>query len=114
MFALSSFYKCRILPHGLRRKLFRKVILSYFDSLPQNSLSNEQKEAIGYLRSHPITTFLSSFTEQYKAKDIQVFTDDDSQLKYVLHEEKRLYFKRKWSVKRIQRAYNALLSLIHI
>lgn len=108
MFALSSFYKCRILPHGLRRKLFRKVILSYFDSLPQNSLSNEQKEAIGYLRSHPITTFLSSFTEQYKAKDIQVFTDDDSQLKYVLHEEKRLYFKRKWSVKRIQRAYNAL------
>lgn len=109
MFDLYTFYKYRVLPHGLRRKLFRKVILSYYDSLPVDSLSSEYEEAIKYLRSHPITTFLSSFTEKYNAKDIQVFTDNDSQLKYVLHEGKKLYFKRKWSVKRIQRAYNALL-----
>ncbi len=98
-------------PKYFRQKILEKKlpvsILKYYDKLPE-APSPEIKEMLDYLRTHPITVFPYSFQDQYIADDIEVFNDTERGLPYVLLDNKRLYFKRRWGKRKIRKLFNLL------
>lgn len=87
----------------------KNQIFGYYDSLPETGISNEEKEALNYLKNNKLCYFPYAFKDKYKTKDISVFFDETIKLNYVLTDGKRLYFKRNSSVNGIKRMYNNLL-----
>ncbi len=87
------------------KKNLRKKILDYYSSLPQNEVNEEQKEVIRYLEVNPLTIFPYSFSSDYSPQKIEVHYDASTGLHYVIQDEKRLYFIKRWRKNRIQRAY---------
>jgi hypothetical protein len=94
---------------GILKRKLRKKILEYFSSLPREEINEEQKEVLRYLEQNPVVTYPYPFNANYQAENIEVFLDRDSRMRYVIHEGKRLYFKRRWGVRRIRRAWSELL-----
>jgi predicted RNA methylase len=70
---------------------------------------SEKKEIIDFLKHNPFSVFPYNFTKKYKSENITVYTDSENSMKYVLHENKRLYFKRKWNESEIKNYYSILL-----
>lgn len=91
------------------KKTLRKKILEYFALLPANEVNDEQREVLGYLEKNPLRIFPYPFHDNYSAEKIDVFFDAENGMRYVIQEGKRLYFKRRWSEKRIKRAYSELV-----
>lgn len=89
--------------------LLRKEILRYFDSVLPSEIDGEQMEAIAYIRRKGAHYFPYSFIEKYNPERVKVYADEGCGLKYVLHNEKRLYFARATSAFNIQRIYTNLL-----
>ena len=67
-------------------------ILKYYEHEQENQ---EVKEVVNYLKTNPITVYPYDFTKKYNEELIEVFTDQEKQLRYVIHEEKRLYGKQQ-------------------
>jgi hypothetical protein len=102
-----------IVPKPLRtiilKKSLRKRIIKYFASLPEDQVNADHREVLDYLRDNEVRIFPYSFHDNYAAEDIEVSYDSQKGLRYVLQEGKKLYFKRRWGVKRIKRAYSDLI-----
>lgn len=92
----------------ITKNKLRKDIIGYYNSLPAGEISPEQKEVVAFLEKNPVRIFPYQFSDNYKPEAIEVFTDSENGLKYVMQDGHRLYFKRRWSEKRIRRAYNDL------
>lgn len=60
------------------------------------------------MKKNPVSVFPYPFSQQYDQNDIEVFLDEKLGLRYVLPDNKRLYFKRSFSDSDIQWAYNML------
>jgi hypothetical protein len=93
-----------ILLRSLRRK-----IPGYFAGLPSSEINSEQMEVLKYLESNPVSIFPYDFQYSYSPGNVEVFTDERLGMRYVIQDGKRLYFKRRWSAKRIRRAYSDLM-----
>jgi hypothetical protein len=91
----------------IRSKKLRSSILNYY-AKPSSIISDELKEVLNYLENHPLTIFPYPFQNNYKAADIEIFKDEIKGLRYVLLDGKRLYFKMRWSEKRIRHSFNEL------
>ena len=91
------------------KKSLRKKILNHFSVLPDREINEEQKEVLSYLRNNEIRIFPYLFHNNYSSDKIEVLFDKERKMRYVLQEGKRLYFKKRWGDKRIQRAYSDLL-----
>jgi hypothetical protein len=87
----------------------RKKILNYFAGLPADEVNDEQREVLSFLKKNELKIFPYPFNENYSPENIEVFTDAERGLKYVLQDGKRLYFKKRWSEGRIKRAYSDLM-----
>lgn len=102
-----------LVPKPLRtiilKKTLRKKILKHFASLPENNIDEEQREVLKYLENNQVRIFPYHFHDKYPAEKIEVFFDPGKGMRYVLQEGKRLYFKKRWGEKRIQRAYSDLV-----
>ncbi len=102
-----------LVPKPLRttilKKSLRKKILNHFAALPDSEINEEQKEVLGFLRNNEIRIFPYLFHNNYSPDKIEVFFDKERKMRYVLQEGKRLYFKKRWGEKRIQRAYSDLM-----
>jgi len=83
----------------------KKNILKYFSYLPSDQVDPEQREVVKFLKSNPVRTFPYHFQDNYSADSVEIFKDDDRGLRYVMQDKKRLYFKKRWSAKRIKSAY---------
>jgi hypothetical protein len=94
---------------ALLKKKLRERILAYYGSVPANKINSEEQEAIEYLKENTLTVFPYNFIEKYRPEQVKVYHDDEKGLKYVIHDEKRLYFKRRWSEERIKTAWSDLL-----
>jgi hypothetical protein len=109
---IYPFYRL-VVPKPLRtsilKKSLRKKIINQLSSLPDEEVNVEQKEVLEYLENNQIRIFPYPFQENYSPDRIGVFYDRERGMRYVLHEGKRLYFKRRWSEKRIRNAYSELL-----
>ena len=91
------------------KKNLRKRIINYFSSLPPDKVNDEQKEIVTFLRENDVHIFPYTFHDDYGPDKIKVFRDEKNGYRYVNHEGKRLYFKKRWSGKRIRKAYAELL-----
>lgn len=93
---------------ALLKRSVRKKILERFSSMPDQEITEEQREVISFLERNPLTIFPYPFSGDYSPEKVEVHTDPANDLPYVIQDGKKLYFKRRWSVKRIQRAYSDL------
>lgn len=118
MSSIRSLYRT-LIPESLRWKILRikqrkkdnelkNAIINYYDSHPAKD--SEIIEAIDYLRKNSISVFPYNFFLEYKNKPIEVKIDPACQLPYVMHCNKKLYFKKSWSTERIVDAYRFLLA----
>ena len=103
----SQIYRI-VVPKFIRKRILAKelrlAILNHYDALPE-APSTELKTVLDYLRTNPIAVFPYSFQNKYNPETIEVFKDSQKGLRYVMLEGKKLYFKRRWSKKRIQHSF---------
>ncbi len=90
------------------KKNLRKKIPEYYSSLPPDEVNEEQEEVLRYLENFPLSIFPYPFSSDYSPKLIEVHTDTDNGLHYVMQNGKRLYFMKRWTKKRIRRAFAEL------
>jgi len=107
---LNKFFIWRALvPKKIRtiiwKRVLRKSIILFF----KNDTNEEIKKVIDFLNKNPLELFPYNFIFNYNAKDIKVYLDKEEKLKYVLLDDKKLYFKKRWSKFRIKKALNQLL-----
>ncbi|MGM1056440.1 MAG: FkbM family methyltransferase [Bacteroidota bacterium] len=88
-------------------KKFKKNIISYYEA--QTKLTDEEAEILQYLKNNAIKVFPYNFTDQYDQKEILVHYDEVKDLRYVIHEDKRLYFKKRMGENAIKSLYRGLL-----
>jgi len=93
---------------AILKKTLRNDILRHFSALQGSEVNEEQREILNFLENNELRIFPYPFNDNYSAESIEVFHDTERGLKYVIQEGKRLYFKKRWGVKRIQRAYSDL------
>jgi hypothetical protein len=100
-----------IVPKFIRKRILAKrlpiSIQNYYASLSETP-SEEIQSVLDYLKRNPIAVFPYDFQNEYIAGDIEVFDDSDKGLRYVLHDGKRLYFKKRWGKQKIRNLYNLL------
>ncbi len=106
----SQIYRI-VVPKFIRKRILAKKlrhsILNYYANLPE-APGKELREVLNYLESNPIAVFPYHFQNKYNAAEIEVFKDNEKGLRYVMLEGKRLYFKKRWSEKRIRHSFNEL------
>jgi len=104
----------KLVPKFVRSRINRQrtnqTIIKHYEALPHTSVSLEETAALNYLKQHGLQVFPYRFTEKYKKEEVQVYDDKALQLKYVIFEGKKLYFKRKSSARGIKRNYSRLLA----
>lgn len=88
-----------------QNETLRKNILKYYAA---KELDEEQKEVIDYLKEKKINVFPYLFAEKYTKDAVEVFKDEEKGLLYVLHEGKRLYFRRSMTVNGVKSLYSGL------
>jgi hypothetical protein len=88
--------------------LMTQTILDYYNSLEPHKISEEEHEALSYIRKEGIQVFPYHFQDKYKKSEVEVFVDAKNGLKYVIENDRKLYFKRKSSERGVKRNYNAL------
>ena len=108
-----AFQLYRILvPKPIRTKILlsrlQKEIPAFHEASPEYESDEERKEVVNFVRNNGVQIFPYTFTNKYQQDSIEVFHDETCGMKYVLLNEKRLYFKRKWSTKRIQKSFHDL------
>lgn len=100
-----------VVPKFIRKRMLAKqlpiAIHKYYASLPEGP-SEELQTVLDYLKTNPIAVFPYKFQNEYIASEIEVFVDQERGLPFVLHEGKKLYFKKRWGKKKIQNLYNLL------
>jgi hypothetical protein len=106
----SQIYRI-IVPKFIRKKILAKelraAILNYYSN-PLNPPSDEIKTVLSYLEINPIAVFPYSFKDKYIEDNIEVLDDREKGLRYVILDGKKLYFKKRWSKKRIRHSFNEL------
>lgn len=112
-----SFYKL-IIPAVLRERFTMMRNAGGLNTIRKNILYYYQKKAItdieiaqvlDYLRNKPLRLFPYHFPDNYKPANINVSHDPGNGLNYVMHQHKRMYFKRSWGSDTIKEKYNDLL-----
>lgn len=74
----------------------------------RKSNSSEKKEIAAYLKKHRVTFLPYSFQDKYQENSVKVFNDLEG-YPYVLHNGKKLFLKKEWTVEKCQEYYSNLL-----
>lgn len=101
-----------LVPKPIRTRLLLsslgKKIPAYHE--PDNGYAEDSERiaVMDFIQRKGVQIFPYDFTDRYNASSINVSEDPSCGSKYVMMDEKRLYFKRRWSVKRIQKSFHDL------
>jgi hypothetical protein len=57
---------------------------------------------------NPVSIFPYQFQNLYLPGNVEVFSDPETGIKYVNQDGKKLYFKKRWNIKRIQKSFSEL------
>ena len=118
MSIIKSIYRT-LIPESIRLKVFRskqrksdnviknKILSYYSDNL---TIDAEIIEGLNFLKKNSISVFPYDFFLTYKNKPVEVKTDSGCRLPYVIHADKKLYFKKSWTNEHIIEAYRFLLA----
>lgn len=91
-----------------RQHQLKIKIVNYLNQSSEFDVT-EKNEIVDYFANNPLSAFPYDFTKKYNPKDVIVHTDHETMMKYVWHENKRLYFKKSWSEEEVQNYYNSVL-----
>ena len=98
-----------IVPKPLRTYIWKKYLKKKIIKEYCNSKNIEIKEIISNIRQDGIKIISSTLSRDYSEDNIEVLFDESLKLKYVNYKkDKPIYFKKKWSKSRIQKALNQL------
>jgi predicted RNA methylase len=106
----SFYYMIKRHQYDIKIISLRKKIVSYLELLKkEQGLLPEQQETLDFLYTNRLSVFPNEIYKKYSKKDVKVIFDKSKGMNYVLFSEnKRLYFKKKWSSKQIAEYFNAL------
>lgn len=83
---------------------------SKFTSVFQSFLpENEINSIYSFIGKHGITPYPYPFSLEYKKTEAECFYDADFDLRFVIHNGKKLYFPRSYDEKRIRKLYRSLI-----
>lgn len=101
-----------LVPKPIRTKILlaslAKKIPAFHEKSEGFSTDPERQAVIDYINRRGVQIFPYDFTDKYVASSIDVFEDPSCGLKYVMMDNKRLYFKRRWSAQRIRKSFHDL------
>lgn len=83
--------------------VIRRNILGYYKSL--DSYPEELFSPLKYIRKNGLKALPYNFIEKYKPEKIEVYTDHDCGLRYVVHSGHRLYYPREMGKHLIRHTY---------
>ena len=86
----------------------KRKIIRYLEKLPKHEITAEKTEVLDYLKTHCLDVFPYPFVEHYDREDVQPFFDNERKMYYVLHEGKRLYFRKDFDASTVKSHYNYL------
>jgi len=69
--------------------------------------NSEQENIMKYLQKNPVAMLPYDYIKKYDYNNIVVYNDNSN--KYIMHEDKRLYFPGSWENENIQKYYNGLI-----
>jgi len=107
----SQIYRI-VVPRFIRKAIHAKQLqkkVFYYYSTQSGRTTGEIEAVLNYLKTNPIAVFPYSFQNQYSEDDIEVFDDRASGLRYVMLDGRKLFFKRRWSKRRIRHSFNELM-----
>jgi hypothetical protein len=107
-YGLFMHYKAKGEERGEKRIEENEKIRAYFLSLNRDEQDAEVLKIIHYFENNPLTIFPYDFTKNYHPEEIKVFVDPSCKMKYVLHDNKRLYFPKHWSFNSVRYGYHYL------
>ena len=105
---VNPFYRL-IVPKPLRTYLWKIYLKKKILKEYSHSSDKEIIEIISNINENGIKIISSTLSRDYKEDEIEVLFDEALKLKYVDYKKgKPIYFKKKWSKSRIQKALNQL------
>jgi hypothetical protein len=92
-------------------EITRAQIVNYLENIPPADMTSEKQEVLDYLKCNPFHVFPYHYIEKYntKSKSITVYMDKEKKMRFVLYDNKRLYFKRSYDKDTVKACYNGLL-----
>jgi hypothetical protein len=99
----------RALYRAYKPDRMKTTIIKYLKSVSKNDRNTEAQDILRHLKHHPLSMLPYSYTKKYNPRNVVVYRDENLQMHYVLHDNKRLYFKKAWDKEHIKNSYNSLL-----
>ena len=115
----------KIIPLHFRQKMYNWLVgdivffFRHFSILAKAKLrhwfyfvfaKSEENKAMAFIGKHGITSYPYPYMLEYRNRTIEVLTDPQKQLPFVLHNEKRLYFPQSYSRDKVIKDYRALIT----
>jgi hypothetical protein len=95
---------------NIKRSMQEEDIVEYFRNMDKRNIQNEEiKEVIDYFTNNQFSVFPYEFIKKYHADNVMVYYNKAYKMRYVMHENKRMYFPKPWEENRIKSYYNWLL-----
>ena len=100
----------RIQAQRKERSKQRKDVIQFLSNELKKDQDPEKKNILNFLKHNEYIVLPYQFVKKYKAERVAVYPDAQAKMKYVLHDNKRMYFPRPWSDERIKKYYNWLIT----
>lgn len=103
----SSFLE-RLTSKRVRLNRLKSRVIGYYAQFPDESIPDDKKDVLDYLRDNDISVFPYPFPDEYKASEIEVLKDTRNGLHYMLWEGRKLYYKDGRRASKAQQYFNSL------
>ena len=87
-------------------KNIRSNILDYYQGSPPSPENHQTLDVISFLKKNPLHMFPYDFIHTYDSQQVEVHRDDKSDYRYVIYENKRLYYPLGWSTENIKYSHS--------
>ena len=94
-------------PRRKQRNQQRKEIIQFLRTQLKRHKDSETQNIINFLKRNRFIILPYQFVKKYNRDNVEVYTDD-SNMKYVLYANKRMYFPRNWNEGRVKGYYSWL------
>jgi hypothetical protein len=85
-------------------------ILDYYNNQYPGQVMNDVKIALAYLENNPISVFPYNFERKYKDIEVDIQIDQVSMLKYILFDNKKLFFPKNFNDNEITFYFRGILA----
>lgn len=89
----------------IKSRILKEKVLKYYEK--EESAKDYQRE-LEYIKKNNCQTFNDEFTEKYKSVEYNIEFDKKVNMYYIMHNDKKLYFKRGMTKREVQEYYKSL------